>query len=95
MSIVVLLTAKAKEDQYDNLVTTMKTILPDTAARDGAEMICAAANPEDKSVIVYEVWDKPENQQAYLKWRAERGDLEKLAALLREPPTFEKLDQVV
>jgi len=94
MSVVVLLTTKAKDDQYETLVATMKAILPDTAARDGAELIRAAADPEDKSVKVYEVWDKIESQQAYVKWRAERGDLDKMGALLREPPTFEVMEDI-
>ena len=33
MSVVVILTARAKEDQYETLVATFKAILPDTAAR--------------------------------------------------------------
>ena len=94
MSVVVLLTVKAKDDQYETLVATMKAILPDTAARDGAELIRAAADAGDKSVRVYEVWDRIESQQAYLKWRAERGDLDKLGALLREAPNFEVLEDV-
>ena len=94
MSVVVILTAKAKEDQYDTLVATMKAILPDTAARDGAELIRAAADSADKSVRVYEVWDRIESQQAYLQWRAERGDVEKLGALLREPPRFDVMEDV-
>ena len=72
----------------------MKAILPDTAARDGAEMIRAAADANDKAIKVYEVWDSIESQRAYIKWRAERGDLDKLGALLREAPTFEVLEDV-
>ena len=49
MSVVVILTARAKEDQYETLVATFKVILPDTAARDGAELIRAAADPDDKA----------------------------------------------
>ncbi len=95
MSVVVLLTAKAKDDQYENLLATMKAILPETAARDGAELIRAAGDAEKKTVIVYEVWDKIESQQSYIAWRAERGDLDKLGALLREPPSLETLEDVV
>ena len=94
MSVVVMLTLKAKDDQYDTLKATMKAILPDTAARDGAELIRAAADPDDKAVKVYEVWDRIESQQAYIGWRKERGDLDKLGALLREAPTFEVLEDI-
>ena len=94
MSVVVLLTAKAKEGQYETLVATFKAILPDTAARDGAALIRAAADDADQAVKVYEVWDKIESQQAYIAWRKERGDLDKLGALLREAPTFEVLEDI-
>lgn len=94
MSVVVILTAKAKEGQYETLVSTFKAILPDTAARDGAELIRAAADPGDQAVKVYEVWDRIESQKAYIQWRAERGDLDKLGAMLREPPVFEVLEDV-
>ncbi len=94
MSVVVILTARAKEGQYETLVETFKAILPDTAARDGAELIRACADPADKAVRVYEVWDGIESQKAYMQWRAERGDLDKLGALLREPPVFEELEDI-
>jgi len=94
MSVVVLLTVKAREDQYETLVATMKAILPDTAARDGAELISAAADAANKQVVIYELWDKIESQQAYMGWRTERGDIDKLVALLREPPQVDVLDHI-
>jgi len=92
MSVVFGVTFKAKEDQYDTLHKTLTAILPDTAARSGAELISCAANPGDKSFYIHEVWDKIESQQQYIKWREERGDTEKLVALLREPPEFKELE---
>lgn len=94
MSVVVMLTLKAKDDQYDTLKATMKAILPDTAARDGAELIRAGGNDETKTVTIYEEWDRIESQQAYMAWRVERGDIEKLVALLREPPQVDVLDHI-
>lgn len=87
MSVVVILTLKAAEDQYEALAATMETkILPDTAKRDGAELISAAGDEKTKTVTVYEVWDRIESQQSYMAWRTERGDIAKLVAMLREPP---------
>ena len=94
MSVVVQLTLKAKDDQYDTLVGAMKAILPDTAARGGAEIISCCANPSDKSVRICEVWDKIESQQAYMGWRTERGDIDKMVAMLREPPLIEDMEHV-
>lgn len=92
MSIVINLHLKAAEGQYDALHATLTAILPDTAARDGAELISCMADPEDRSFVVHEVWDAKESQQAYLGWRAERGDLDKLATMLREPPVFVEME---
>ncbi len=89
MSIVVNATFKAQPDKYQALYDTMVAILPDTAARDGAELISCTADPDDKSFMVHEVWSKLDDQKAYLQWRAERGDVAKLMDLLREPPTFD------
>lgn len=93
-SVVVTLTLKAKEDQYETLKATMAAILPDTAARDGAELIRAAGDDEAKVVTVYEEWDRIESQQAYMAWRTERGDIEKLVSLLREPPQVSVLSHI-
>lgn len=95
MSVVVNVTFKAKPDQYQALYDTLVAILPDTAAREGAELISCAANPEDKSFEIHEVWDTVASQQAYLQWRQERGDVEKLVAMLREPPAFDQREHLV
>lgn len=94
MSIVVKLTLKAKDETYDQLVSTMKAILPDTAARDGAELISCAADPESKTVLIYEVWTDKASQESYLAWRAERGELDAMGAMLAEPPSFEDMEHV-
>lgn len=90
MSIVVNAVFKAKDETYDDLVATMTAILPDTAKFEGAELISCFADPDDKSVTVHEVWTAKANQEAYLGWRTERGDVAKLIAMLREPPVFEE-----
>lgn len=95
MSIVVNVIFKAKDDQYQALYDTLVAILPDTAAREGAELISCAADPDDKSFEIHEVWDTIDNQKAYLEWRAGRGDVDKLVAMLREPPVFAEREHLV
>ncbi len=90
MSIVVTLTLKAAEGQYEALAKVMQDILPDTAARPGAELIRAAGDPASGTIIVYEEWDCLESQQAYMAWRTERGDLNGIGPLLGAPPNFEQ-----
>lgn len=89
MAIVVDLHLKAKDkENYDKLHATLTAILPDTAAYDGAQLISCSADAESMTFIVHEVWDAIENQQAYLGWRAERGDIDALVAMLGEEPKF-------
>ena len=94
MSVTVVLTLTAKEGMFETLESTTAAILPDTAARDGAEIISAASDAETATVVVYELWDKIENQQAYMGWRQERGDLDKLGALLAGPPDFKVMKHI-
>lgn len=94
MSVVVMLTLKARDESYDQLKQTMAAILPDTARRDGAELIRCGGDDGAKTVTVYEEWDRIESQQAYMAWRTERGDIDKLVALLREPPQVAVLDHI-
>ena len=90
MSVVFAVTFKAKDDTYDQLHATLTAILPDTAKFKGAELISCAADPADKAFYIHEVWDSVASQQAYLEWRQERGDVDKLVAMLREAPSFEE-----
>jgi len=90
MSVVVNAVFKARDETFDELVAYMASILPDTAKFEGAELISFFADPEDKSVVVHEVWTEKASQEAYLGWRSENGDVAKIVALLREPPAFEE-----
>jgi hypothetical protein len=47
-------------------------VLPDTAARQGVELIRAAGDAATQTVTIYEEWDRIEKQQAYMAWRSER-----------------------
>jgi len=94
MPIITIVTFKAAEGQYKNLEQLLKSILPDTAARPGAELIRAAGNPETASFTIYEQWDSIESQQAYRAWSAENRDPAKLISMLREAPGSEQLEHI-
>jgi len=94
MSIVVVVTFKAKENKYADLTALLKTLLISTSERPGAEVIRAAGNPEDNSVSVYEQWDSEESLLGYKTWSSENRDPSALIALLREAPTSEKFEHV-
>ena len=94
MSVVFGVTFKATPEKYNELHKTLTAILPDTATFAGAESIACAANPDDNSFYIHEVWDKVESQQAYLAWRQERGEIDALVGMLREPPEFKQLEHL-
>jgi len=94
MSIVVVVTFKAKEERYTDLEALVKTMLPQTSARTGAEVIRAAGDPNTATIIIYEQWDNVESHQEYRKWSSENRDPANLIAMLREPPQSEQLDHI-
>ncbi|MEM8755214.1 MAG: hypothetical protein AAGF90_19810 [Pseudomonadota bacterium] len=94
MSVVVMLTLKTQDDQYDALVAVMKEALPETAAYAGAELIRMAGDPQTKTLTLYEVWDKLESQQAYMGWRTETGFIDKIGPMLAAPPEVKPLDDL-
>ena len=94
MSVTFAVTFKAKDDMYDQLHATLTAILPDTASFEGAELISCAADPADKVFYIHEIWDSAESQAAYMQWRQERGDVDKLVAMLREAPSFEQREHL-
>ncbi|WP_417517227.1 putative quinol monooxygenase [Minwuia sp.] len=92
MSVVVLLEFKCRQEAYDGLKQTMSAILPDTAKFAGCEQIHAAADDENHSIVLYEVWDAVASQQKYIGWRQETGLMETLGPALREPPAVRTMN---
>jgi len=91
MSIVILQSFKAVEGRYSELSNIIATMLVDTAARAGAEFMHAAGDPASGEITIYEQWDSPENQQAYVAWRMQQPDIGKLMTLLGGPPKIQQL----
>lgn len=90
MSVVINAVFKAKDESYEDLVAYMASILPDTVKYEGAELVSCYTDPEDKSLVVHEVWTEKANQEAYIGWRSETGVVAKIVDMLREPPVFEE-----
>jgi quinol monooxygenase YgiN len=91
MSVVFMLTMKASEGRYGELAEAIKAMLPDTAARPGAELIRAAGDPATGTVTVYEEWDSAESHKAYTAWRKARGEIGSFGQFLSEPLKLEQL----
>ena len=94
MSIIVLQTFEAAEGKYQELADMLTRMLPDTAAQPGAEIVRAAADPEQGVVKIFEQWDGPENLRAYLSWRMGNTDMAAFMSLMRGPPKIEQLARI-
>ena len=89
MSVTVTLDFKAKPDNAQKLYDTLAAILGDTRAFEGNEGVTVHRDLSDETLIfLYEHWTAIENQQAYMNWRQERGDLDTLVSMLAEPPVI-------
>jgi len=94
MSVVVMLTLKAKPEAFEDMKAQMAETLKDTNRFEGCLGVYACADNDDHSLIVYERWTAPEAQQKYIAWRQERGDLDAMGEALRAAPTFETREDV-
>lgn len=94
MSIVMAVTLKVKPETYDGFVAGLGEMLAETRTRPGCLGLCLAGNPADSSVLLYERWDSIEDQQRYIAWRTERGEMDGMAAVLREEPVFQPMDDL-
>jgi len=94
MSVIIQLTTKAQPEKYQELYDLWVEILPDTAKAAGAIHISCAADPETHSFRVWEIWEKIEDQKAYMKWRVDRGDIKRMGALMAAPPVVEQLEHL-
>lgn len=84
----------AKPDQADILYDLLAGLLGDTRTFEGCRAVSTNRGQDNSAVIMlYETWDSRDAQQKYLAWRQERGDLDKLGALLAAPPVLRYYDE--
>jgi len=92
MSIDVTLDLQVSAENRETLLNTLEAILPDTRAYKGCQGVVVTSNDDNPlNIVLLEKWDAREDHQSYMGWRAERGDLEKLGALLTAPPAAKYL----
>jgi quinol monooxygenase YgiN len=79
-----------KSDQVSPLLTMIPGLQLETLSRPGVRSTEVLRNPATPTKLLFvDEFDSVEASEAYLQWRAQRGDLEKLGALLAEPPRIE------
>lgn len=87
MSVTVILEAHTQDGRGDDLVSLLREFLVETRQWKGCEGITVNQDEDDANTIVLlEQWDTRPDYEAYLGWRKERGDLDKLGSHLTGPP---------
>ena len=63
---------------------SLPEMLKDTAGRPGFRNIRAMRHKDDPDrILLIEQWDSEKHYQDYLAWRTERGDMEKMGAVVK------------
>ena len=89
MSVDIILNLQVSAENREELLSVFTAILPDTRAYKGCQSVVVTSNEDDlHNIVLLEKWDSRAEYEGYLAWRTERGDMEKLAALLSEPPSI-------
>ena len=93
MSVLVLFDCEAGAGSEEAVMARFAELFPDTRAFDGCES-CTLHRDQDAPgrFVLVERWATRANYEAYLQWRTERGDVERLAPLLAGPPTIRYFD---
>jgi len=87
MTIDVTLELQVSDENREALLNTLEAILPDTRSYKGCQSIVVTCNDDDPlNIVLLEKWDTRADHESYVAWRAERGDLEKMGALLAARP---------
>jgi len=82
MSVLVNLEIPVKKDRIEDFFDYLRNVLVDTRAYQGCIRLKTYHEIENSTVLLIEEWDKIENQEAYMQWRAETGLLEALSEFL-------------
>ena len=95
MSMKVVLEFQTTADQVEAVKDLLRTVLPDTRGYEGFESLTVHQNDDTPtSFLLWEQWATRGNYEAYLAWRTETGVLDKLVAMLTEPPTIRFFNHV-
>jgi len=93
MTVAVTLELRCQAGKGGELAAALKSMLPDTRLRQGAQRIEMVVDQDDADhIVIYENWDTKEDHQAYMAWRQERGDLDALGNFVAAPPTITYFD---
>ena len=89
-NITVTVSLSIKLGMVDTFLTMLPDLQTETMTRPGVVSVRALYNPERPTKLVFlDVFESVAASEGYFRWRGERGDLDKLEAMLTEPPKIE------
>ena len=87
-SVTVTLKLVAKDK--DKLLNALSCALPTTRNYQGCRYVNTYTQADhSQEIILIQGWNSRQDQERYIQWRKETGDLDNLLALLTEPPVTE------
>jgi quinol monooxygenase YgiN len=95
MSMLVLLQIEAAPGKEEEVASLFAEFLPDTRRFDGCHSVSFhQAQDSATRFVVVERWTTKEHHEAYSRWRGERGDSDRMGALItaREVQYYNDLD---
>lgn len=88
--VTVMVSMSPKPDELEVLLSMLPDFLSETIDRPGVISTRALRNPDEPSKLMFlDVFSSIEASKAYSGWRQENGDLDRLGAMLSEPPRIE------
>ncbi|PHS73201.1 MAG: antibiotic biosynthesis monooxygenase [Cycloclasticus sp.] len=95
MSVDVILNVQVNPENREELLAVFAAILPDARAYQGCQNVTVTTNEDDlHNIVLLEKWDQRSDHESYMAWRTERGDIDKLVALLSAPPAITYLETI-
>ena len=86
-SVTITVTMTVRPDAVETMLGMIPGLLTGMLTRPGVLGGRALQNPAEPTKLLFiDEFETVEASEAYFKWRAERGDLDRLGALLTAPP---------
>ena len=76
----------AKPETLSEFLEILRQALVDTRAYEGCENVQTFLEESTGSVLLVELWDTGEHQQAYMNWRMETGLMDAIGGYLNSVP---------
>ena len=97
MSVMVTLEIPVHKEKLEGFLYVLREALKETRVYEGCQNVETFVEMDTGSVVLVELWETAEHQQAYLNWRIETGLTEALSDFLAgelKPRTFAIRDDV-